>query len=151
MLQFNWPHAARARKVHRLGFAFGGKSAIALQQSPGTVTWNGAAVMRAVAMIGLWAVVGAAPALALDNLSEGKTVQQLFASDCAICHKDGKTLGAPMRQGQLASFLAQHYTTSKSQAAALAGYLTAASAPEPARGRRPQRTRAKKQDKPSAN
>jgi mono/diheme cytochrome c family protein len=95
----------------------------------------------AAALIGLWAVAGITPAMALDNLSQGKTVQQVFASDCAICHNEGKKLGASMRPGQLATFLAEHYTTSKAEAAALAGYLTGAGEPE--RKPSPRRTRAK--------
>jgi mono/diheme cytochrome c family protein len=110
-------------------------------------------VMRTGALIGWWAIACATPTLAQDNLSKGKTVQQLFASDCAICHNDGKKLGASKSQGQLAAFLAEHYTTSKTQAAALAGYLGAIGAPE--RQRRPRRTGTKssagKSGKPPAN
>jgi len=104
---------------------------------------------RVVALVGLLATVGAAPVAALDNLSKGKTVQQLYSTDCAVCHNDARKVAASMPQRQLAAYLAEHYTTGKTEAAALADYLAAISVPE--RERRPQRGRSKKSGKAKSN
>ncbi|MCW5689148.1 MAG: hypothetical protein KIT76_11445 [Pseudolabrys sp.] len=66
-----------------------------------------------------------APACAQENLDQGKSAQQLFASDCAICHKSPQGLAA--RAGSslfgLDGFLREHYTVSRQSAAILARYL----------------------------
>ena len=89
-------------------------------------------------LIGLLAAAGAAPGLAFDNLSKGKSVQQRFNSGCAICHRSTRGLGASMAARTLAGFLAEHYTTSKEEAAALAGYLASLKG---SREPRPRRTK----------
>ncbi len=66
-------------------------------------------------------VLGAAPAGAQENLDQGKTAAQLFASDCAICHKSPQGLAKSGRG--LENFLRQHYTASRESAAAIAAYL----------------------------
>ena len=63
-----------------------------------------------------------APALAQD-FSAGKTAAQLFASDCAACHKSPGGLAKGQSAGSLTSFLREHYTTKPESAAALAAYL----------------------------
>lgn len=63
-----------------------------------------------------------APACAQENLDQGKTAQQLFASDCAICHKSAQGLAAKAGNG-LDGFLREHYTASRQTASVLAKYL----------------------------
>ena len=60
-----------------------------------------------------------------ENLGAGKPAAQLFASDCtgAGCHKGPQGLTKDRGQPSLASFLSEHYTTSRESAAALAAYL----------------------------
>jgi hypothetical protein len=50
---------------------------------------------------------------------------QLFASDCtgSGCHGSAQGLVKDMSQGGLASFLREHYTSSRESAAAMAAYL----------------------------
>jgi hypothetical protein len=75
-----------------------------------------------VRFLTLVAVVGAAPAMAQD-FSAGKTAAQLFASDCAACHKSPGGLAKGQSVSALTSFLREHYTTKTESAAALAVYL----------------------------
>jgi hypothetical protein len=75
------------------------------------------------------------PAGAQENLDSGKTGAQLYASDCAICHKNPATLGRGGVLG-LADFLSEHYTASGKSASLIAGYVESVARPEPA-GRRP--------------
>jgi hypothetical protein len=75
---------------------------------------------------GLWAALAVADAaLAQDNFDAGKTGAQLFAADCAICHKSAQSInrdiGGPF--GGLESFLREHYTASREAAAAITAYL----------------------------
>ena len=67
----------------------------------------------------------AGPAGAQENLDAGKTPAQLFASDCAICHKTTQGLSKPGGLFGLQGFLREHYTASKETAAAIAGYVRA--------------------------
>jgi hypothetical protein len=60
-------------------------------------------------------------AWAQENLEQGKTPAQLFASDCGICHKSAQALvkdGYPSE-----AFLRVHYTSSREMASALFTYL----------------------------
>jgi len=98
-------------------------------------------VRRLICMLGFLLVLGV-PLRAQENLDFGKTPAQLYASDCAICHKSPQGLAA--KGGGilgLESFLRQHYTASRETAAAIAGYLRAAGtgpAAKPGRvGKRP--------------
>ncbi len=59
-----------------------------------------------------------------QSLEAGKTPAQLFASDCAICHKSPQGLGKSAGMFGLSSFLREHYTASKESAAALSNYLS---------------------------
>jgi hypothetical protein len=85
----------------------------------------------------------AGPALAQENLDSGKTPAQLYASDCAVCHKTPQGLAA--KGGGLLgleNFLREHYTASRESAAAIAGYLRGvggapAAAPAGRAGKRP--------------
>lgn len=81
--------------------------------------------------------VGAASAQ--ENLEAGKTPAQLYASDCAICHKSPHGLTKGVRIFGLDSFLRVHYTSSHQSAAAIAAYLQAIDrepAPPAARSKR---------------
>jgi hypothetical protein len=74
---------------------------------------------------------GLAPAVAQEDLNRGKTAPQLFASDCADCHRNPRLLTRRENARVLAEFLRVHYTASRENAAAIAGYL--ASLPPPPR------------------
>ena len=74
-------------------------------------------------ILGFLGVLAAAPAAAQESLDSGRTAAQLFASDCAICHKTPQGLVKPGRISGLDNFLRQHYTASRESAAAIAAYL----------------------------
>ncbi|MGC2774663.1 MAG: hypothetical protein WA418_03395, partial [Bradyrhizobium sp.] len=46
-----------------------------------------------------------------QDFSVGKTPAQLFATDCAACHKTAQGLARGKDASSLASFLREHYTT----------------------------------------
>lgn len=95
-------------------------------------------------------LVGAAPAYAQDNLDRGKTAQQLFASDCAICHKSPQGLAKGGGLFGLQGFLREHYTASRETANLLARYLEAVGeAPAPAQKRQQRRTAKPSDAKPA--
>jgi hypothetical protein len=99
-----------------------------------------AGVLRSVASaVGLF--VGLLPAMvqAQTNIDQGKSPAEIFANDCATCHKSARGLANGRGSSGLASFLVEHYTASKDQAAALAAYVMGAGGGEaaPARGPKP--------------
>jgi hypothetical protein len=59
------------------------------------------------------------------DLNEGKSPAELFKAGCAVCHASPAGLAKGRREGELTSFLRQHYTSSVQHAAALAGFLAA--------------------------
>jgi hypothetical protein len=63
------------------------------------------------------------PAVAQESLDKGKTPAQLFASDCAACHKSPQGLAKSGGLFGLDSFLREHYTASRESATAIANYL----------------------------
>jgi hypothetical protein len=67
-----------------------------------------------------------AGAVAQENLDQGKTGAQLYASDCAICHKSPQKLALSSAGGifGLGGFLREHYTASRESAAAITAYLS---------------------------
>jgi len=65
----------------------------------------------------------AAPALAQENIDEGKSPAQLYAQNCAICHKSPHGLSKAGGVLGVQNFLREHYTASRESAAAIAGYL----------------------------
>jgi cytochrome c553 len=88
---------------------------------------------RLAPMIGLLAALAPAMAHAQTNIDQGKTPAQIFANDCAACHKAARGLANGKSSGALADFLHEHYTTGRDQAAALAAYVLGAGAgPKPA-------------------
>jgi len=66
---------------------------------------------------------------AQENFDAGKTGAQLYASDCAICHKSPQGLNKSGGLLGLSSFLREHYTASKESAAAIAAYLDTVGSP----------------------
>ena len=86
-------------------------------------------------------LVGLLPAMAQaqTNIDQGKSPAEVFANDCATCHKSARGLANGRGSSGLASFLVEHYTASKDQAAALAAYVMGAGGGEaaPARGPKP--------------
>ena len=92
-------------------------------------------ICRSICVLGLLLTLPA-PSRAQENLDSGKTPAQLFASDCAVCHKSPQGLAA--KAGGLSGlegFLREHYTASRESAAAIAGYLRAAGSPPAPAGR----------------
>ena len=63
---------------------------------------------------------------AQTNIDQGKTPAQIFANDCAACHKAHACPGERQERCALTEFLREHYTTSREQAAALAAYVLGA-------------------------
>ena len=94
---------------------------------------------------GVLALLFVLPAAAQENLDQGKTAAQLFASDCAICHKSPRGLAKNAGLFGLDSFLREHYTASRELAAAIAKYLEAqGDAPPPAKHKRRAATKSDK-------
>ena len=87
---------------------------------------RGIALVMSVCALGFAGTAGAQ-----ENLDLGKTPAQLFASDCAICHKSPQGLAKSGSLFGVESFLRSHYTASRESAAAIARYLEAAG-PAPA-------------------
>jgi hypothetical protein len=59
------------------------------------------------------------------NIDQGKSPADIFANDCAACHKSTRGLANGQNSLALSSFLREHYTASKDQANALAAYVLA--------------------------
>ena len=81
---------------------------------------------RLAPMIGLLAGLAPAAAYAQTDIDQGKTPAQMFASDCAVCHKAPRGLAKGRNSLMLSSYLREHYTTGREQAAALAAYVLGA-------------------------
>jgi hypothetical protein len=95
------------------------------------------------------ALVMAGSAAAQENLDSGKTPAELYAQDCAICHKSPRGLAQTGGILGVQAFLREHYTASREAAAAIAAFLNAADKGAAQAGRPAKRT-AKTKDKPSA-
>jgi hypothetical protein len=78
---------------------------------------------RIGAAVAILAVGAVGPAAAQENLDQGKTAAQLYASDCAICHKSPRGLGKRLGPYVLDNFLREHYTASRETAAVISAYL----------------------------
>jgi hypothetical protein len=82
-------------------------------------------------------IAGLMPALlpvaarAQVNIDAGKSSAEIYASDCATCHKTPRGLAAGKNSLMLSSFLREHYTASRDQASALAAYVLGAGGSEP--------------------
>lgn len=77
----------------------------------------------------------AAPALAQENIDAGKTPAQLYAQNCAICHKTPHGLSKAGGILGLQNYLREHYTASRQSAAAIAAYLISIDRKSPPRER----------------
>jgi len=83
-------------------------------------------------MIGLLAGLAPVAAHAQTSIDQGKSPATIFAETCATCHKTARGLANGKGSYALSGFLAEHYTTGREQAAALAAYvLGAGSGPKP--------------------
>jgi hypothetical protein len=87
-----------------------------------------ASVLSGAAIVG----AGIVGAQAQVNIDQGKSAAQIFANDCAACHKATRGLANGKNSLTLTSFLREHYTASREQAAALAAYVLGAGGNEPA-------------------
>ncbi|HEY1474055.1 MAG TPA: hypothetical protein VGF53_08230 [Pseudolabrys sp.] len=76
-----------------------------------------------VLAMGALALALAVPADAQENLDSGKSGAQLFAANCAVCHKSPQTLSKSGGMFGLSTFLREHYTSSRETAGAVATYL----------------------------
>jgi hypothetical protein len=106
--------------------------------------------------LGVLAFFIAMPALVIsasaqENIDAGKTPAQLYAADCAICHKTPNGMSKVGGMFGLTNFLREHYTASRESAAAIAAYLVALDrkSPPPREHTRSTR-RARKGEKPGA-
>ena len=81
--------------------------------------------------LAVWSALVGAPAWAQD-LTQGKTPAQLFAGDCAACHKSPQGLAKQNDARALAGFLREHYTTKPEMAEALAVYVVSSGRGQPA-------------------
>ena len=86
---------------------------------------QGAATVRQISIfvLGLVTACASAPAPAQD-LTAGKTPEQLFRSDCAECHRLPSSVARTRDSRGLADFLREHYTTKPETAGALAAYVS---------------------------
>jgi hypothetical protein len=64
-------------------------------------------------------------ALAQVNIDQDKTPAHIFSSDCSVCHKSTRGLANGRGKGALTDYLAEHYTSSRQEAAAVAAYVLA--------------------------
>ena len=80
----------------------------------------GARLIIAASLLTLAGVAGAQ-----EDLDKGKSAAQLFASDCALCHKSPQGLARSGGLLGLESFLREHYTASRESAKAIANYIKA--------------------------
>ena len=90
---------------------------------------------RLVCIFGVVGSLAAAPAGAQENLDSGKSGAQLFASNCALCHKSAQALRKSGGVLGLSGFLREHYTSSRESAVIIATYLESLGTP-PAPGKR---------------
>jgi hypothetical protein len=74
----------------------------------------------------LVAVLAPFPARAQVNIDQDKSPAHIFASDCAVCHKSTHGLANGRGSSALSGFLAEHYTSSKEEAASVAAYVLSA-------------------------
>jgi len=72
---------------------------------------------------GMAVAIMGSPLLAQTNIDQGKSPAELFANDCAACHKTTRGLANGRSSLTLSIFLREHYTASSDQAAALAAYV----------------------------
>jgi hypothetical protein len=57
------------------------------------------------------------------DIDQDKTPAHIYANDCAVCHKSIRGLANGRSRMALRAYLAEHYTSSDAEAAALAAYV----------------------------
>ena len=97
---------------------------------------SGRRISLGAAVLGLFI---AGQACAQEDLDSGKTPAQLYASNCAICHKTPHGLSKAGGPLGLQGFLREHYTASRQAAAAIAAYVDAVDRGAPPVERGPKR------------
>jgi mono/diheme cytochrome c family protein len=65
----------------------------------------------------------ASSAGAQENLDKGKTGAQIYASNCAACHKSPQSVIKTIAVSGLENFLSVHYAANPESAAKIAAYL----------------------------
>jgi mono/diheme cytochrome c family protein len=73
--------------------------------------------------IGALALCVASSAGAQENLDKGKTGAQIYASNCAACHKSPQSVIKTIAVSGLENFLSVHYAANPESAAKIAAYL----------------------------
>lgn len=92
-------------------------------------------------LAGAMLMLAGAGACAQENLEQGKSGAQLYATDCAICHKSVQAL---LREGYpTEGFLRVHYTSSREMAAEVFAYLRGVAKTEAAAESRPKRAKSR--------
>src|SRR5579859_1053507 len=105
------------RRSHSAGFPLKGAAGRGFEEI---------AVVRCLApTLGLIAILAPVAALAQVNIDQNKSPAQLYAGDCAACHKSLRGLANGRSASSLAGFLTEHYTASSREAAAIAAYVMA--------------------------
>jgi hypothetical protein len=73
--------------------------------------------------LALLAVLAPPAVHAQVNIDQDKTPAHIYESDCAVCHKAIRGLANGRSHTALTAYLAQHYTSSDSEAASLSAYV----------------------------
>jgi hypothetical protein len=108
-------------------------------------------VHRGIPLAGaILAAFAIGPAWAQQNFDSGKTPAELYASDCAICHKTSRGMTKVGGIFGLTGFLREHYTASREAAAAIAAYVASVDSGPPPRQYNSHRRSAKGGDKGKA-
>jgi len=81
------------------------------------------ALRRRAPLLALLAILAAPAVHAQVNIDQDKTPAHIYESDCAVCHKAIRGLANGRSRTALTSYLTEHYTSSDSEAAALAAYV----------------------------
>ena len=76
-----------------------------------------------LALVGSLALYFASSAGAQGSLEQGKTAAQLYAANCASCHKSPQSVTKATGIFGLENYLREHYTPSPQSAAIIAAYL----------------------------
>jgi hypothetical protein len=85
--------------------------------------FGGIVIRGLAATLGLAIAWMPAMARAQVNIDQDKSPAQIYAGDCAACHKSIRGLANGRSEGSLAGFLSEHYTASAKEAAAVAAYV----------------------------
>ena len=81
------------------------------------------ALRRRAPLLALLVVLAPPMVHAQVNIDQDKTPAHIYESDCAVCHKAIRGLANGRSRTALTSYLTEHYTSSDSEAAALAAYV----------------------------